>query len=352
MRPIRRLVRAAAALALASAIVPIATAPAQAQAADLTTSTVFADNFQNGFDTSSTGKWQLWPAPGMPSGDGIPSTDANGLHVIPSGTDPATGNPAFAFTTAQQTAGGAGDRDHTKWLSFANHNSTAGFAGYDTPANGRWTCDANLSVTTRKTEANPFGANVTDPQSDLRLANGAMVVADLETGVLMDFHVTNNTVYAWYERLRYPNTTYSAFAYAVPVATISKGASLNYQIQLDNSRARATWKINGIPVYSVTDLGARPTDRSHLVTDHGGTDQTVAPRQLLCGLGTFTIMDGAGQDGRGLVQLDTTPGYYYAPPAGQPTPQTFVDTASPASSRLWGQGAEISSSYLTITTAQ
>ncbi|WP_223243638.1 DUF6081 family protein [Streptomyces sp. CBMA123] len=349
MRPIRRLVRAAAALALASAVVPVATSPAHAAG---TTTTVFTDDFQSGFDTSAAGKWQLWPAPGMPSGDGIPSTDANGLHVIPSGTDPATGNPAFAFTTAQQTAGGAGDRDHTKWLTFANHNSTAGFAGYDTPAAGSWTCDANLSVTTRKTGANPFGVNATDAQSDLRLANGAMVVADLETGVLMDFHVTDNTVYAWYERLRYPNTTYSAFAYAVPVATISKGASLNYRIVLDDSRTRATWMIDGIPVYSVSGLGARPADRSHLVTDHGGTDQAVAPRQLLCGLGTFTIMDGAGQDGRGLVRLDTTPGYYYAPLSGRPAPQTFVDPNSRPGDRLWGQGAEISSSYLTVTTTQ
>ncbi|MEE1758254.1 MULTISPECIES: DUF6081 family protein [unclassified Streptomyces] len=329
------------ALLIALAQVGSATADEQAQ-------TVFSDNFQSGFNASPSGSWQQLPAGSLPEGDGITSTSSTGLKVVPSGTDPATGKPAFAYTTGQQSAGGQGDADHLKWLAWPRRSASSGYPGFDAPAAGKVSCTTKMAVETTGTDKHPFGSAVSNAQTDLRLASGAMVTLDPETNVVFDFFVTNNRVYAFYERLRSPGSTYAAFSYAVPVATMTKGTQLTYEIVLEN-RSRATWKVNGATVLTVNKIGTRALDRKYMLIDHGGTEETVVPRQLQCAVGTFSLLDGAGADGRGLVRLDSDANAYYKPMVGAPAPQTFVDDKSLAGNRLWGQGAQLQVSSFTVT---
>lgn len=349
-----RLKFGAAAVALAVTLSPVTGAVAAEQTEDrlMLRTTVFSDTFQNGFDTSSAGAWQLFENGGVTASDGRATTSYRGLTVVPSGTDPATGQPAFAYTTGQQSAGGGGDKDHMKWLAYPRHNGSTGYPGYDTSATGQWSCESSLSVQTRNMDKHPFGSAVSDPQGDIRLGSAGLVAADLQTGMVLDFHVTNNTVYAFYERLRYPGTTYAAFTYAVPVARISQGAQIDTQVVLDNGGTRARWKVNGFTVLTVNKVGTLELDRKYLQTDHGGTQETVAPKQLTCGLGLFSMLDGVGADGRGLVRLDSTNGFYYSPRQGAPTPQTFVDETSQPGNRLWGQGVDLRVASLKVTTAE
>ncbi|GHG84115.1 DUF6081 family protein [Streptomyces griseocarneus] len=338
------------ATALATAMF-VAFVPATANAAEdgeEGSRAVFSDNFQSGFDT--TNKWLQVPVGGLPSGDGVASTSSAGLKVVPSGKDSA-GNPAFAYTTGQQSAGGQGDSDHLKYLTWPRHNSTKGFPGWDSPDFGQLSCNTRMGVTTTNTDKHPFGAAVSNPQTDLRLAAGSLVSVDQETNVVFDFFVTNNTVYAFYERLRSPGSTYAAFSYAVPVANITKGQQVSYTITLDQQRTRARWKVNGSTVLTVSKIGTRALDRKYLLIDHGGTDQVVAPRQLQCALGTFTLLDGSGADGKGLVKLDSTTNSYYKPSVGAPTAQTFYDDQSLAGNRLWGQGAQLQVSSFSVSTS-
>jgi Family of unknown function (DUF6081) len=100
------------------------------------------------------------------------------------------------------------------------------------------------------------------------------------------------------------------------------------------------WYGNGQKKFSVNRIG-HLIDRRFMVLDHGGTEQSFSPNQLDCGMGMFTLLDAHGAPHTGLVQLSTTPGFYFNPEAGEPRTERFVDYASADSSRLFGQGAAI-----------
>ncbi len=89
-----------------------------------------------------------------------------------------------------------------------------------------------------------------------------------------------------------------------------------------------------------------------MVLDHGGTEATVEPRQLACGMGMFNILDGAlpGRAGSGLVRLAGMKDFYYDPTTGAPHPQSFVDDASLESNRLFGQGASLQVRRFVVST--
>ncbi|MEV4501166.1 DUF6081 family protein [Streptomyces klenkii] len=345
------------AVAVAAAAIGIALLPTGAQAVDVPDSgapkTLFFDDFRNGFAATGAGaRWETQPTGGLANGDGITSTTSTGLKVVPTGTDPATGKPAFVSTSAPQSQGGNGTWDHVKWGARPKSTSKAGYPGFDTPKTGSLHCTTNMSATTTGTEKHPFGTAVADPQSDPRLAAGAMVVSDAQSAVIFDFFVTNKKVYAIYERLRMPGTTYAAYSYAVPVADRASSTQRdNLRIVVDSENSAVTWFVNDKNVLNVKGIGTRAVDRKYMTLDHGGTEEVVHPRQLNCGVSTFTLLDGAvGSNTKGLVRLDSTVDYF-DPRIGAPTRQTFLDETSAAGNRLWGQGATLDVSKIEIITA-
>jgi hypothetical protein len=312
------------------------------------TRTLFSDDFRSGFDDSETGKWQAL----LGATDGKTSTSREGLKVVPTGTNPVTGKPAFARTFAQPDSP-LGYEDHTKLYLSPRSVSTGGFTGFDVPQEGALHCTASMSATTTGLDQQPFGRRqVPDPQSDLRLAMGSLATLDLETGMVFDFMITNSRIYAFYERLPSTGSTYAAFSYAVPVAARTSRNQDTYRITLDKAGSRVTWTLNGKDVLSVNKIGTLAIDRTYLLIDAGGTPEVVRPRQLGCSLATFTLLDGASATGgKGLVRLTSAPGHYFAPRVGPPSAQTFVDNTSLPRNRLFGQGTELNVSRVAVTTS-
>ncbi|MGW0701996.1 DUF6081 family protein [Streptomyces sp. NPDC002867] len=335
-------------VALAMALVPAG--PVGAETGTRTT----WDDFSGGFDhTGDDAKWSVTPLGSFPHGDGRTSTSRAGLRVVPTGTDPVTGAPAFAYTTGKESAGGDGALDHIKWFALASHRASSGVLGFDATPGTVLTFHSSLSARTFGTERHPFGDAVADPRADLRLAAGAMTTIDQESNMVFDFFVTNSRIYALYERLPTPGADHAAFSYALPVARRSSPDQADdLAISYDRAAGTVVWTVNGREVHKVDRIGFRPTDRTHLVIDLGGREELVTPRQLAPGFGMFTLLDAEGPQADGaLVKLtDTTA--YHDPDAGAPAPQTFADPDSRPGSRLWGQGARLDVRRLSVTGAR
>jgi hypothetical protein len=303
------------------------------------------DDFSNGFDTTGDdARWFYTSVGPYVADDGTITTSRRGLRVEASGTDAETGEPAFVRTLAQEEDNGVGlpgALDHMKFLAYMNHTASTGVAGFDAVPGQELSCETWLSGRSYGTEDHPFGPAVRDPDDDLRLASVGMPVFDQESLMVFDFFVSNERVYAFYERLPYGRETmgnYAAFVHVVPIARRSPGDRHHFKISYDRAAGTVRWLLDGREVFEVDRLGYR-LDRRYLTLDHGGVEQLVEPRQLNCGVGMFTILDGALPTSRALARLSTTPGTYYRPDVGEPTPQTFVDDESLGSSRLFGQGA-------------
>jgi hypothetical protein len=303
---------------------------------------LFTDDFRSGFPRSAQGEWDLQPVAGLPAGDGIVTTSDEGLRVVSTGMNPMTGLPAFVATTAQQSQGGEGTRDHVKWTAMPKHTSSHGFPGYDMPEHGALTLEGTLSGLVHGTDRHPFGPAVSDIHADPRLGYGSLLAADIETFSIFGFFITNTRIYANYERLRIPGTDYAAYTYAVPLTDRMPGQVDVLAVTVDSSRATAIWTVNGTEMLTVDRIGHRSVDRAQMLLDHSGTEEDLRPRQLVPGLGMFSLLDGAyGDEGTGLVRIDSTPGHYWDPRKGHPVEQRFLDEAGQPGSRLFGQGVEL-----------
>jgi hypothetical protein len=226
---------------------------------------------------------------------------------------------------------------------YANHLASTGVPGFDALPGQELSCQATVSGQGFGVAGHPFGGAVVDPEDDLRLASVALNVIDFETFLVSDFFLTNKRIYAFYERLPFGRTDdhrYAAFSFMVPVADRIPGQAHELRIGYNRSAGTIRWLLDGEEVFRVDRLGYL-IDRAFLTIDHGGTEELVEPRQLDCGMGMFTLLDGDLPSGSALVRLSSAPDFYFDPALGEPVAQTFQDDASLVTNRLFGQGAEL-----------
>lgn len=304
------------------------------------TTKIFWDDFSKGFTQD---KWFYFSAGPYVGDDGIVTTSNKGLEVVSSGKNPITGEPAFTKTLAQEEENGGlpGAIDHVKWLAYMNHQSSKGFPGFDAVTGKELSFETWISGRTYGTQFHPFGDNVKDP-NDMRLASFAFNTMDMESFMVFDFFITNNQIYAFYERLPLGRETlgnYAAFSYKIPVANRNPDDVHKLKISYDKDKGVVSWFINNTKVFSVDKIGYR-IDNKYLILDHGGEEQLVKPDQLVAGLGLFTLLDAA-ENGKGLVRLSSEENFYFDPSKMNPYPLSFVDEQSLESSRLFGQGAKL-----------
>ncbi|MDQ4032249.1 MAG: DUF6081 family protein, partial [Actinomycetota bacterium] len=119
----------------------------------------------------------------------------------------------------------------------------------------------------------------------------------------------------------------------------------------DRSAGVTRWLDDANDVYQVGRLGHHLDSREHLVLDHGGEETPVEPRQLNCGMGMISVLDGELPGQSALVRLSGTDGFYFDPATGEPDPQTFLDDESLESNRLFGQGAGMNMSRYVVSSA-
>ncbi|UWZ39380.1 hypothetical protein Drose_14755 [Dactylosporangium roseum] len=294
---------------------------------------LFYDDFRSGFGAGA--KWLVPPRGHLAAGDGVITCSASGVTVVSTGVDASTGRPAFAVSYGPDAPEGGGS-DHIKWAALARSPSGAG--GFAVPSTGTLRCAATVSARSVGAERHPFGSAVADPDTDPRLATAGLLTTDPDSHLVFDILATNRVVYALYERIRVPGTRYAAFSYAVPVAARTPDQWHTFEIRVDRGGSRVTWQVDGRPVLSVDRLGRRACARKHLLLDHGGREEPARVGRLTCGVGMFTMLDGAGPDGRGLVRLDHSHDHYFDVARGRPEPQRFVDDRSAPGSRIWGMG--------------
>jgi hypothetical protein len=310
---------------------------------------VIWDDFKNGFQANGPtndhpdAKWFYFSAgPIFIGNDGIESTTKNDLFVL--------SDPYFISTLGQEGSadnpfGLPGGLDHVKWLVYMNHLSSSGVPGFDAIPGQELACESWISGRTFGTEFHPFGDAVDNPNDDLRLGAPAMNAIDLESWMVFDFFLTNERIYAFYERLPFGRTesdNYAAFSFMIPVGERTPNEKHHLKIAYDKSAGTVRWLVDDQEVYRVDQIGYL-IDRQYMTIDHGGIEpaKPVSPNQLNCGMGTFTLLDGSLPSGKALVRLSTAPGFYFDPSSGEPVPQTFVDEYSESGSRLFNQGVEL-----------
>lgn len=202
---------------------------------------------------------------------------------------------------------------------------------------------AQVSGRTFGTAGHPFGTAVVDPDADLRLASVALNGIDFESWMVFDFFLTDEQLYALYERLPFGRPqlgNYAAFTFQIPLGQRRPEDWHDLRIAYDRAAGMVRWLVGGEEAFRIKRIGRR-LDRQYLTTDHGGAEEDVTPRQLNFGMGLFTLLDAALPSGTALVRLSSVPGFYFDPRQGEPAEQTFVDEESRDSSRLFGQGAEL-----------
>ncbi|GAA2757791.1 DUF6081 family protein [Actinopolymorpha rutila] len=316
------------------------------------------DDFKDGFTVGSpTAKWFYFGSGSFTGDDGVVSTGSHGLNVVAPGENRTTGEPAFTLSVApdSQNGGLPGGLDHVKWLAYANHTASSGYPGFDAVPGQVFSFETWLGGRTYGTRFQPFGGAVDDPDDDLRLASFAANQIDFETYIVFDFFLTNKTIYAFYERLPFGRgpalgDNYAAFSFQIPVAANNPRAMHHLRISYDRAAGVVRWYVNEEEVFRVDRIGCR-IDRRYLTLDHGGEEVLVEPRQLACGMGMFTLLDGYRPAGIGLVKLGDGPTGYFDPDVGDPTPSPFVDPSSLPSSRLFGQGARLEVRRVVVSSA-
>ncbi|GAB2516984.1 DUF6081 family protein [Nocardiopsis aegyptia] len=317
------------------------------------------DDYSEGFDAEGEdAKWWMLQNGHYVGDDGIVSTESGDLNVAASGTNPETGEPAFVNTMAQEEDNGGirGDLDHVKWLAYANHQASTGHTGFDAVPGRELSCQTTMSGQMYGVEDHPFGQRVINAQDDLRLASVGLTVHDVETDMLFEFLFTNEQVYVFYERLAASRPElgyYASYLYTIPVADRRPEDEHEFRVSYDRRAGEVEWYLDDELVFDVDDIGPRLDEEydEYLMLDHGGVEESVEPRQLACGVGSFTIVDGAqpGTDGEGLVKLSTSENHYFDPVLGEPEPMRFMDEESLESNRIWGQGAEFTASPLVVS---
>ncbi|WP_406346642.1 DUF6081 family protein [Streptomyces sp. NBC_00648] len=287
--------------------------------------------------------------------DAVITTNGDGLRLVSCGRNPRTGEPAFTRTVPRESGEPGsipGFADHAKWIAYVNRQSSARFQGFDAEPGRVLSVEATVSGRTYGTSGHPFGDAVSDPDDDLRLAGAMLNSIDPETSVAFDFILTNKAVHAFYGRTNFARRHlggYGSFANTVPLAPRSPGDRHRVRISYDRTAGTVRWLLEGEVVLTVDRIG-HPLGRDTLTLDEGGTPALVEPRQLSFGMGMLSLLDGSWPTGKGLVRLSraTT---YYRPDRGAPVEQSFVDEDSRDASRLFGQGAELTISGFTVTSA-
>jgi hypothetical protein len=181
---------------------------------------------------------------------------------------------------------------------------------------------------------------VTNPQDDIRLASCAISSADFTTNIIAAFLLSNEGIYAFYERMpfaRTPQNFYGAFSQAKRVGD-RKSTDIN-QLSIEyNKKTRSlSWCVGEQKVLHVSLIGFKSTD-SHIVTlsDLGGQETLVEPESFRFGFGCFTFLDMNdyhNPTGEGLVKLGDGILTEYI------NPSSFWDDNSEPENRLWGQGS-------------
>ena len=126
-------------------------------------------------------------------------------------------------------------------------------------------------------------------------------------------------------------------------------------IAYNRSAGYVRWLIGGIEMFKIVQLGFG-LEPSLCITDFGGNDEIVDSESFNIGFGTVDWLDATVPYNPGnlnvsaLVQLIPNPNRYLNPHTIPGTPQTFFDSSSQDSNRIFNQSATLHVDSITIST--
>lgn len=176
--------------------------------------------------------------------------------------------------------------DHPKYLAF---DATP----KNVPAGGKLFLEWDMSVETFNTENSPFPEQVLQGINDVRLALGGAVAIDFVNSLVFSFFLTNDRVYAVYERLPFSREAlgnYFSYVYFVPVAKRKPCQFHRLQLVLDDEKKSVRYIVDKKLGLVANKVGFPLTDSTPSF-DLGGTPALAFPTSVNIGLGTFTILD-------------------------------------------------------------
>ena len=156
---------------------------------------------------------------------------------------------------------------------------------FDLGRSSGFTARVEMAVRISGTDGNPFGLEPGDP----RLAAGALVTIDPETGMVFDFFVSNDRIRPLYERLPGARDTlgpYPAYSLLADPLPTQRGEWHHYEIRYDRGGDHVEWWIDGRRVAAQDRVGA-PAGRAGPI---------VKLRRLRIGGGLFTLLDDLRND--------------------------------------------------------
>jgi len=258
-------------------------------------------------------------------------TNTNISNQISHGALTQSVNP-YTNTAPQ---GPSGSSDHVKVLQLLKDPFLPGI-------NQRLQYTTHISVS-NYVQHIPFpAAYVTKPEDDIRLGSCGMSSVDLNSMLVSSFFLTNEGIYAYYERepfLRTPTNVYLAFTQVKRVADREKGDYHHLSIEYNKLQSSLSWYVEGELVLSVDSIG-HLSEAEDVVTmqNLGGEPEVVEPEGFSYGFGCLTLLDMNdfhNPSNIGLVKIGDGINPQYL------TPSEFYDDASLPGNRLWGQGSDL-----------
>ena len=145
----------------------------------------------------------------------------------------------------------------------------------------------DMQVNTYGTERNPFGLE----PGDVRLAAGALVLIDPDTGMVFDFFVSADRIRPLYERLPFARAQlgdYPAYTILGNSVPTRPGVWHRYEIRYRRDSDRVEWLVDGRLLARQDRVGAAPGEDAPIVK----------LRRPRIGGGLFTLLDDLANDRR------------------------------------------------------
>lgn len=176
---------------------------------------------------------------------------------------------------------------------------------YESILSAQQTFPINIPTVIQAAAGSVIGVN--NINSDIRLAAAGLNIIDPETLLVFDFLISNEDIYAVYERLPFQRTewggsgpNYISFTNVIPVAkrnvTDPGNDFAKLAIGYNYKENYVRWLVNDIEVFKINRLGY-PIDRKYRILENNAVGQISAParllrpKQLQFGFGTFSFMD-------------------------------------------------------------
>lgn len=258
--------------------------------------------------------------------------------------------------------------DHIKYILVSDES-------YDIPPLGIQSFEFKATVNVKGLSRQSFPPEMLAESNDPRLGAGCFSTIDVQNGFIIGFMVTNDRIYAHYERLTFARqfvNGYAAFAMLIPLAERCKDDCNRMRVTFDGRIQQVSFFVDGVRKYWIDHLGFIP-DRRLVVLDEGGEQECAWPRSVQYLFGTATLLNfypvatnpacrnpyeddsvcGFAPVHIALVRTGDEDAPAYDPYSYGTQPAQYYDPSGEQECKhIWGQGVNINLDALKLDTLQ